>query len=117
MVRAVRKVGIGPAGPRASGMHTLWYGVRGQGVSSRANVNARLDLVMLPAFVAATSVGLYSVATNVFAEHLPVRRDVRGARAAGRRRATRTAGRVKVIGSLYATLADRRPCSHWPSAC
>jgi O-antigen/teichoic acid export membrane protein len=44
---------------------TLWYGVRAHGGSVAGFVNARLDLLILPAFLAATSVGLYSVATNV----------------------------------------------------
>jgi len=43
---------------------TLWYGLRAHGGSIAGFVNARLDLLILPAFLAAESVGLYSVATN-----------------------------------------------------
>ena len=44
---------------------TLWYGVKAHGGSLAGFVNARLDLLIIPAFLAAASVGLYSVATNV----------------------------------------------------
>ena len=103
MVRAVRKVGVGAPDLRL-GLHTLWYGVRGQGVTLAANVNARLDLVMLPAFVAAAGVGLYSVATNVslsvyqFASTFAALVLPAAARDPGR-------GPLKVIGALYVTLA------------
>ncbi len=64
MARSVRAIGIGRVDVRL-GLHTLWYGIRGQGSVVATHVNARLDVAMLPAFVAASSVGLYSVATNV----------------------------------------------------
>lgn len=44
---------------------TVWYGVKAHGGSLAGFVNARLDLLIIPAFLAAASVGLYSVATNV----------------------------------------------------
>jgi O-antigen/teichoic acid export membrane protein len=44
---------------------TFWYGIRAHGGSIAGFVNARLDLLILPAFLSAASVGLYSVATNV----------------------------------------------------
>jgi O-antigen/teichoic acid export membrane protein len=44
---------------------TFWYGFRVHGSSLAGTVNARLDLAIIPAFLGATSVGLYSVATNV----------------------------------------------------
>lgn len=44
---------------------SLWYGVRAQGSTVAANLSARLDVAVLPAFVSAAAVGLYSVATNV----------------------------------------------------
>jgi len=43
----------------------LWYGFKGHGVNMGAWANARLDLLIMPAFLPASSVGLYSVATNV----------------------------------------------------
>jgi O-antigen/teichoic acid export membrane protein len=45
--------------------HTFWYGVRAHAGSTAGLVNARLDLLVIPAFLSAASVGLYSVATNV----------------------------------------------------
>jgi O-antigen/teichoic acid export membrane protein len=52
--------------PSASLARTaLWYGFKGHGVNVGAWANARLDLLIMPAFLPASSVGLYSVATNV----------------------------------------------------
>ena len=44
---------------------TLWYGVRAHGGSVAGLVNYRIDLLIVPAFLGAASIGLYSVATNV----------------------------------------------------
>ena len=44
---------------------TAWYGFRGQGAVLAGALNQRLDLLILPAFLAAASVGLYSIAANV----------------------------------------------------
>jgi O-antigen/teichoic acid export membrane protein len=44
---------------------TLWYGLRAHGTQVGGVVNGRLDLLIMPAFLGAASVGLYSVATNV----------------------------------------------------
>ena len=102
LARSVRRVGLGRFDLRL-GLRTLWYGVRGQGNTVASNLNARLDVAMLPAFVSTASVGLYSVATNLSlivhqmantfaglvlpaAAHEPER------------------GPLKVVGSLYATL-------------
>ncbi len=41
------------------------YGAKAHGGSLAGFVNARLDLLIIPAFLTATEVGLYSVATNV----------------------------------------------------
>lgn len=43
----------------------LSYGLRAHGGSIASLVNTRLDLLIIPAFLTAASVGLYSVATNV----------------------------------------------------
>jgi O-antigen/teichoic acid export membrane protein len=64
LVRGLRLVGVGGL-DLPLGLTTLWYGVRGQGQAVASNITARLDVAMLPAFVVASSVGLYSVATNV----------------------------------------------------
>lgn len=62
--RALRRHGIGP--PSATLLRdTLWYGVRAHGGTIAGLVNARLDLLIVPAFLGAASVGLYSVAANV----------------------------------------------------
>lgn len=64
MARSVRRIGFArPDFPLA--VQTLWYGLRGQGTLVATHVNARFDVAMLPAYVVAASVGLYSVATNV----------------------------------------------------
>jgi O-antigen/teichoic acid export membrane protein len=47
------------------GRKTLWYGVRGQAADALTVMNIRLDLFIMPAFLGASSVGLYSIATNV----------------------------------------------------
>jgi O-antigen/teichoic acid export membrane protein len=63
-VRAVRRHGLGR--PRlALGRSTLWYGARTQGHVATAVVNLRLDTLLLPAFVVASQLGLYSVAVTV----------------------------------------------------
>lgn len=49
----------------ALGRTTLWYGFRAHSTNLGQIVNARLDLLLIPAFLGAVSVGLYSVATNV----------------------------------------------------
>jgi O-antigen/teichoic acid export membrane protein len=62
--RAIRRHGV--AAPNlALGRHTLWYGFRAHGTQVGGIVTGRIDLLMLPAFLGAASVGLYSVATNV----------------------------------------------------
>jgi O-antigen/teichoic acid export membrane protein len=62
--RVVRRHGI--ARPSISlGRATLWYGLRAHGSTIAGLANGRLDLVILPAFVAASQIGLYAVATSV----------------------------------------------------
>ena len=101
--RALKQIGLGRFAPRL-GLTTLWYGVRGQGQAVASSVTARLDVAILPAFVVSASVGLYSVATNVslIVYHLSniFAGVVVAAVAAHPDRA-----RVKVIGSLWASLA------------
>jgi O-antigen/teichoic acid export membrane protein len=63
-IRAVRRHGLGR--PRlALGRSTLWYGARTQGHLATATVTLRLDTMLLPAFVVASELGLYSVAVTV----------------------------------------------------
>jgi O-antigen/teichoic acid export membrane protein len=49
----------------ALGAATLAFGLKGLGSTVTQAVNMRLDLLIMPAFLGAASVGLYSVATNV----------------------------------------------------
>ena len=63
--RASRQAGgFGRFDPQL-GAATLWYGFRGHGSVLGNALNQRLDLLILPAFVAAAGVGLYSIAANV----------------------------------------------------
>ena len=63
-VRLVRKNGI--ASPSLPLLRvTASYGLRAHMGSIAGLVNARFDLLIIPAFLGAASVGLYSVATNV----------------------------------------------------
>lgn len=101
--RSVERIGIGRLDARL-GLTSLWYGIRGQGSTVATNVTARLDVAMLPAFVASSSVGLYSVAANVSLIVHQLSNTFAGlvlpATAAG----DPDRGRVKVVGSLWASL-------------
>jgi O-antigen/teichoic acid export membrane protein len=44
---------------------SIWYGIRAYGGNVGVVTNARLDLLLMPAFLPAASVGLYSVASNL----------------------------------------------------
>lgn len=50
---------------RAIGRPTFVYGLKAHGSNLGMMVSARLDLLIMPAFLPAASVGLYSVGTNV----------------------------------------------------
>ena len=49
----------------SGGLKSAWYGLRAHGTNLGGMMNSRLDLMIIPAFLAASSVGLYSVATNI----------------------------------------------------
>jgi O-antigen/teichoic acid export membrane protein len=103
MVRSVRRIGFGPV-DLPFGLSSLWFGVRGQGSTVASNVTARLDVAMLPAYVTAGQVGLYSVATNISLIVYQLSNTFAGlvipAAASDTERS-----RIKVIGSLWASLA------------
>lgn len=101
--RSLRRVGIGPPDVRL-GLETLWYGIRGHGILVATNLNARLDLAILPAFVGAYSVGLYSVATNVSLIVYQLSNTFAALVLAAAARDPDRA-QAKVVGSLFATLA------------
>lgn len=62
--RMMQRHGVGRPSKKLA-KETLHYGLRAHLGSIAGLVNARLDLLILPAFLGAVSVGLYSVATNV----------------------------------------------------
>ena len=62
--RALRRHGVSRPSS-ALARRTAWFGFRALGTDLGGIVNGRLDLFIMPAFLGATSVGLYSVATNV----------------------------------------------------
>jgi O-antigen/teichoic acid export membrane protein len=100
--RAGRRIGVGSPAPRM-GLASLWYGIRGQGATVAANVTARLDVAMLPAFVSSSSVGIYSVATSVSLIVYQLSNTFAGLvlPAAARDPERRS---IKVVGSLWASL-------------
>jgi O-antigen/teichoic acid export membrane protein len=103
IARAADRIGFARPDFRL-GLRTVWYGVRGEGATLAANVNTRLDVAMLPAFVSAANVGLYSVATNISLIVYQMSNTFAGlVLPAAARQPQR--GPLKVIGSLYATLA------------
>jgi O-antigen/teichoic acid export membrane protein len=102
-VRVLRRHGLGRPS-REIARRTLWYGVRAHSTSTAGIVNTRLDLTIIPAFLGAASVGLYSVATNVSWMVVSVSGCLASivfpaAAARGHE------GRYTVVKSLYATLA------------
>ncbi len=62
--RVLRRHGLGRP-DRTLARPTLWYGLKAHGSSTAGIVNTRLDLMIIPAFLSASSVGLYAVATSV----------------------------------------------------
>jgi O-antigen/teichoic acid export membrane protein len=102
LTRAVRRIGVGPVDLQL-GLSSLWFGVRGQGSTVASNVTARLDVAMLPAYVTAGQVGLYSVATNVSLIVYQLSNTFAGLvlpEAAG----DPDRGPLKVVGALWASL-------------
>jgi len=103
LARSVARIGVGAPDFRL-GLTTLWYGIRGQGSTIAANVTARLDVAMLPAFVTSASVGLYSVATNVSLIVYQLSNTFAGVILPAAARDPQR-GPVKVVGSLWGSLA------------
>jgi O-antigen/teichoic acid export membrane protein len=101
--RSIRRLGVGSPAPRL-GLLSLWYGARGQGSVLAPSITARLDVAMLPAFVASTSVGLYSVATNISLIVYQLSNTFAGLVLPAAARDPQR-GPLKVVGSLWASLA------------
>ncbi len=102
MARAVSRIGVGRPALHL-GRASLWYGIRGQGATVAANVTSRLDVAMLPAFVASASVGLYSVATNISLIVYQLSNTFAGVVLPSAARDPQR-GFIKVVGSLWASL-------------
>ena len=64
-VRVLRNTGTVARPDIRLGVETLWYGIRGHGAFLANNLNQRLDLLIMPAFITAFGLGLYTVAANV----------------------------------------------------
>ncbi|MEA2472667.1 MAG: hypothetical protein QOE06_582 [Thermoleophilaceae bacterium] len=65
MARALRNTGGFGAFDLRLARETFWYGFRGHGALLANAMNQRLDLLIMPAFITAAGLGLYSVAANV----------------------------------------------------
>jgi O-antigen/teichoic acid export membrane protein len=65
MARVLRNTGGFARPDLRLGLQTLWYGIRGHGALLANALNQRLDLLIMPAFIAASGLGLYSIAANV----------------------------------------------------
>jgi O-antigen/teichoic acid export membrane protein len=102
LARVLGRHGIGRPS-LAIGRETLWYGVRAHSTFTAGLVNTRLDVLIIPAFLSASSVGLYGVATNVSWIVVTVSGGLAAIvlPAAAARGAD---GRYTVVKSLYATL-------------
>lgn len=103
MVRAVRRFGVA-APDFGLARSTLWYGLRAHGANLGGMMQARLDMLIMPAFLGAGSMGLYAIATSVswMVVTLSGTLAVLVLPAAARRGRD---GTEAVIGSLRATLA------------
>ncbi len=103
VVWALRRYGR-PRVDTQLGRSTFWYGFRVHGSSVAGTLNGRLDLAIIPAFVGAASVGLYSVATNLAAIVGTLAGSVVAlVLPAAARRAERAASTV--VAAMYAALA------------
>jgi O-antigen/teichoic acid export membrane protein len=101
--RVLRRHTLARPDPRLTRM-TLWYGLRAHGTATGGALTTRLDLMIIPAFLSAATVGLYSVAANVSwivvtvsASLAPLVLPTAAAQEGG--------GRRTVVRSVHATLA------------
>ena len=101
--RAIRRFGL-RAPDLGLARATLWYGLCAHGINLGHLVQARLDMLIMPAFLSAASMGLYAVATSVswMVVTLSGTLAILVLPAAARRG---KAGTDAIVGSLQATLA------------
>ena len=103
LVRVVREVGLGRPNAKL-GLSSLWYGVRAHGANVGGLVNQRLDLFIIPAFLSASIIGLYSVATNIASIVITVAGAIAVIVLPAAARREPEAGKRLVIMSLHVTL-------------
>jgi O-antigen/teichoic acid export membrane protein len=103
LARVIRRIGLGRPSPEL-GRSTLWYGARAHGTTVGGIVNQRLDLFIIPAFLSASSIGLYSVATNVSWIVVTIAGAISVIVLPAAARRDRDAGNRLVIASLHVTL-------------
>jgi O-antigen/teichoic acid export membrane protein len=101
--RVLRRHGLGRPSV-ALGRTTFWYGLRAHSAQTASLVNTRLDVLIIPAFVAASGVGFYSVASSIASVVMNVSGSI-GTIVFPAAAARGLAGRGAVVKSLYATLA------------
>ncbi len=66
LLAAIRHDGVGRPSPDIA-RSTLLYGLKAHGTTLAVQINVRLDLLIIPAFLSAATVGLYAVAINITA--------------------------------------------------
>jgi O-antigen/teichoic acid export membrane protein len=94
---------LGPFDLRLAG-RSLWYGVRAHGTAAGNLVTTRLDLMIIPAFLSASSVGLYATATTVSWLVVTVASSLAALVLPVAVRRGGTEGPATVVRALYATL-------------
>jgi len=102
MARSIHRIGFVLPNVR-DGLTALWYGVRGQHVEIESRVDAGGPQRTLPAYVVASSVGLYSVATNVSLIIYQLSNTLSALLVPAAARDPER-GAVKIVGSLFGSL-------------
>jgi len=101
--RVLRRHGLGRPSA-ALGRSTFWYGVRAHSALAAGLVNTRLDVLIIPAYVGASGVGFYSVASSIASVVMNVSGSI-GTIVFPAAAARGFEARGAVVKSLYATLA------------
>lgn len=101
--RAIWRHGLGRPS-LGLGWASFWYGIRAHGTNLAGLANLRLDLLIIPAFLAASTVGLYAVATSAAWLIVAVSSNLANVVLAAAVRQG-AAGTRTIVSSLQATLA------------